>query len=104
MSPATVGLQYSREASRGQVVLLPAAPAALGKSLYMHHLSNIQGILSYNMHDTHRCEYIFLYKYKYIYVCVGVYIYICISMYLYVYLKYIVYSRRITSDACAICH
>ncbi|XP_070138308.1 protein winged eye isoform X1 [Drosophila bipectinata] len=29
MSPATVGLQYSREASRGQVVLLPAAPAAL---------------------------------------------------------------------------
>ncbi|XP_023164580.2 protein winged eye isoform X2 [Drosophila hydei] len=32
MSPATVGLQYSREASRGQVVLLPAAPAALGIS------------------------------------------------------------------------
>ncbi|KAH8292320.1 hypothetical protein KR054_008439 [Drosophila jambulina] len=32
MSPATVGLQYSREASRGQVVLLPAAPTALGKS------------------------------------------------------------------------
>ncbi|XP_020799636.1 protein winged eye isoform X2 [Drosophila serrata] len=32
MSPATVGLQYSREASRGQVVLLPAAPTALGIS------------------------------------------------------------------------
>lgn len=31
MSPATVGLQYSREASRGQVVLLPAGPTALGK-------------------------------------------------------------------------
>lgn len=29
MSPATVGLQYSREASRGQVVLLPAGPTAL---------------------------------------------------------------------------
>ncbi|XP_034662290.1 uncharacterized protein LOC117897508 isoform X1 [Drosophila subobscura] len=29
MSPATVGLQYTREANRGQVVLLPAAPAAL---------------------------------------------------------------------------
>ncbi|XP_017003705.2 protein winged eye isoform X2 [Drosophila takahashii] len=32
MSPATVGLQYSREASRGQVVLLPAGPTALGIS------------------------------------------------------------------------
>ncbi|XP_070143531.1 protein winged eye isoform X1 [Drosophila kikkawai] len=32
MSPATVGLQYSREASRGQVVLLPAAPTALAIS------------------------------------------------------------------------
>ncbi|XP_017468830.1 PREDICTED: protein winged eye isoform X4 [Rhagoletis zephyria] len=32
MSPATVGLQYSRDASRGQVVLLPATPAALGIS------------------------------------------------------------------------
>uniref|UniRef100_A0A0K8U6M2 Protein winged eye n=1 Tax=Bactrocera latifrons TaxID=174628 RepID=A0A0K8U6M2_BACLA len=29
MSPATVGLQYSRDASRSQVVLLPATPAAL---------------------------------------------------------------------------
>ncbi|KAH8414549.1 hypothetical protein KR215_008568 [Drosophila sulfurigaster] len=29
MSPATVGLQYSRDSSRGQVVLLPATPAAL---------------------------------------------------------------------------
>lgn len=35
MSPATVGLQYSREASRGQVVLLPATPAALGKSIFL---------------------------------------------------------------------
>ncbi|XP_053969602.1 protein winged eye isoform X1 [Anastrepha ludens] len=32
MSPATVGLQYSRDPSRGQVVLLPATPAALGIS------------------------------------------------------------------------
>ncbi|XP_014103432.2 protein winged eye isoform X4 [Bactrocera oleae] len=32
MSPATVGLQYSRDASRSQVVLLPATPAALGIS------------------------------------------------------------------------
>lgn len=31
MSPATVGLQYSREASRGQVVLLPATATSLGK-------------------------------------------------------------------------
>lgn len=31
MSPTTVGLQYSREASRGQVVLLPAPTTALGK-------------------------------------------------------------------------
>lgn len=30
MSPATVGLQYSREASRGQVVLLPATATPLG--------------------------------------------------------------------------
>ncbi|XP_004537057.1 protein winged eye isoform X3 [Ceratitis capitata] len=29
MSPATVGLQYSRDASRSQVVLLPATPATL---------------------------------------------------------------------------
>ncbi|XP_028894812.1 protein winged eye isoform X2 [Zeugodacus cucurbitae] len=32
MSPATVGLQYSRDASRSQVVLLPATPATLGIS------------------------------------------------------------------------
>ncbi|XP_013109729.2 protein winged eye isoform X1 [Stomoxys calcitrans] len=32
MSPATVGLQYSREASRGQVVLLPATATSLGLS------------------------------------------------------------------------
>lgn len=97
MSPATVGLQYSREASRGQVVLLPAAPAALGKSLYMHHLSNIQGILtSYNMHETHthtyRCEYIFLYKYEYVYVdvcrCIYLYIYAFIFMYIEVHSLY----------------
>ncbi|XP_037810278.1 protein winged eye isoform X2 [Lucilia sericata] len=34
MSPATVGLQYSREASRGQVVLLPATATPLGLSNY----------------------------------------------------------------------
>ncbi|XP_065369640.1 protein winged eye isoform X2 [Calliphora vicina] len=34
MSPATVGLQYSREASRGQVVLLPATASTLGLSNY----------------------------------------------------------------------
>ncbi|XP_061386304.1 protein winged eye [Musca vetustissima] len=33
MSPATVGLQYSREASRGQVVLLPATATSLVQGL-----------------------------------------------------------------------
>lgn len=97
MSPATVGLQYSREASRGQVVLLPAAPAALGKSLYMHHLSNIQGILtSYNMHETHthtyRCEYIFLYKYVYVYVDVYVHVHIYLYIYAFIFMYIEVHS------------
>lgn len=37
MSPATVGLQYQRDASRGQVVLLPATAAALGVLQHISH-------------------------------------------------------------------
>ena len=46
MSPATVGLQYSREASRGQVVLLPATATPLGKNQFlnfkMYNLNHIK--------------------------------------------------------------